>query len=156
MSRRWRLSEQEDEVITNRRTGFCIGLLLATISLGTLAQAQSVTPSPGWTRAMPPGPDARVKITEEYAKQIGRDAYFWAWPMVNMYNRRLHFLSVKEMALAGPLMEAPANRLAMLTDYVDPDERSVACPNQDVVYGIGALTLDVSPVVIQVPDFGGR
>ena len=57
----------------------CIGLLLATISLGTLAQAQSLTPSPGWTRAMPSGPDARVKITEEYAKQVGRDAYFWAW-----------------------------------------------------------------------------
>ena len=53
-------------------------------------------------------------------------------------------------------MEAPINRLAMLTDYVDPDERSVACPNQDVVYGIGALALDVSPVVIQVPDFGDR
>jgi hypothetical protein len=44
----------------------------------------------------------------------------------------------------------------MLTDYVDRDERSVACPNQDVVYGIGALALDVSPVVIQVPDFGDR
>ena len=134
----------------------CIGLLLATISLGTLAQAQSLTPSPGWTRAMPSGPDARVKITEEYAKQVGRDAYFWAWPMVNVYNRRLHFLSIKEIVRAGPLMEAPANRLAMLTDYVDPDERSVACPNQDVVYGFGALALDVSPVMIQVPDFGDR
>jgi hypothetical protein len=53
-------------------------------------------------------------------------------------------------------MEAPANRLAMLTDNVAPDERAVACPNQDVVYGIGALALDISPVVIQVPDFGDR
>ena len=44
----------------------------------------------------------------------------------------------------------------MLTDYVDPEERSVACPNQDVVYGVGALALDVSPVVMQVPDFGDR
>ena len=44
----------------------------------------------------------------------------------------------------------------MLTDYVDPEERAIACPNQDVVYGIGALALDISPVVIQVPDFGDR
>ena len=44
----------------------------------------------------------------------------------------------------------------MLTDYIDPEERSVACPNQDVVYGVGALALDISPVVIQVPDFGDR
>ena len=107
-------------------------------------------------RAMPPGPDTRVKITEEYARQVGRDAYFWAWPMVNIYNRRLHFMQVKEMMLQGPLMEAPANSLAMLTDYIDPEERSVACPNQDVVYGVGALALDISPVVIQVPDFGDR
>jgi hypothetical protein len=132
-------------------------LLAAAAGLATMAQAQTSLPlSPGWVRAMPPGPDTRVKITEEYARQVGRDAYFWAWPMVNMFNRRLHFMAVKQVERQGPLMEAPANRLAMLTDYVDPDERSVACPNQDVVYGIGALTLDVSPVVIQVPDFGDR
>src|SRR5882672_12156428 len=118
----------------NRRIRFRVGVLLATISLGTLAQAQSIQPSPGWTRAMPAGPDARVKITEEYAKQVGRDPYFWAWPMVNIYNRRLHFVPVQEAQKAGPLIQAPVNQLAMLTDYVDPDERSVACPNQDVVY----------------------
>src|ERR1700722_11120347 len=117
---------------------------------------QPLPPSPDWARAMPAAPDARVKITEEYARHVGRDAHFWAWPMVNMYHRRLHFLQVKEMVLQGPLMESPANRLVMLTDYVDPEERAIACPNQDVVYGIGALALDISPVVIQVPDFGER
>ena len=76
--------------------------------------------------------------------------------MVNIYNRRLHFMQVKEIMRQGPLMEAPANRLTMLTDYIDPEERSVACPNQDVVYGVGALALDISPVVLQVPDFGDR
>ena len=136
---------------------FHVSMLLATTSAATLAQAQMpLQPSPSWLRALPTGPDTRVKITEEYAKLVGRDAYFWAWPMVNMFNRRLHFMAVKEIERQGPLMEAPANRLAMLTDYVDPEERSVACPNQDVVYGIGALALDVSPVVIQVPDFGDR
>jgi hypothetical protein len=117
---------------------------------------QPLPPSPDWARALPPGPDARVKITEDYARHVGKDAYFWAWPMVNMYNRRLHFLQVKETVRQGPLMEAPANRLVMLTDYVEPEERAVACPNQDVVYGIGALALDISPIVIQVPDFGDR
>ena len=142
--------------MTNAVTKICVGLLLATISSSAIAQATLVPPSPNWARAMPPAPDARVKITEEYARHVGRDAYFWAWPMVNMYNRRLHFAQVKEIMRQGPLMEAPANRLAMLTDYVEPQERSVACPNQDVVYGIGALALDVSPVVVQVPDFGNR
>jgi hypothetical protein len=62
-----------------------------------------MNPSPNWLRAMPPGPDARVKITEEYARHIARDAYFWAWPLVNMYNRRLFFATIKEMAYVGPL-----------------------------------------------------
>jgi hypothetical protein len=112
--------------------------------------------SPAWAGHMPPAPDSRVKMTEAYARHIGRDAYFWTWPMLNIYNRRLHFGAVKRTARAGPLMQAPINRLAMLTDYVSPEERSVACPNQDVVYGIGSLALDVSPVVVQVPDFGSR
>jgi hypothetical protein len=58
--------------------------------------------------------------------------------------------------LDGILPFAPINRLAMLRDYIDPAERAVACPNQDVAYGGGPLALDVSPVVIQVPDFGDR
>ena len=33
----------------------------------------------------------------------------------------------------------------MLTDYIEPQERLVACPNQDVVYGFGLLALDQSP-----------
>ena len=120
------------------------------------AQAQSVPPSPLWVRSMPPAPDARVKITEAYAALVARDAYFWAWPLVNVYNRRLSVKDLPDFIKAGPVPSAPLNRLAMLTDYVDPQERLVACPNQDVVYGVGLLGLDISPVVIQVPDFGER
>jgi hypothetical protein len=107
-------------------------------------------------RALPPGPDSAVKITEAYARLVARDAYFWAWPLVNVYNRRLAVKDVREMLYAGAAPQAPLNRLCMLTDYVDPAERLVACPNQDVVYGVGLLALDLSQVVIQVPDFGER
>lgn len=44
----------------------------------------------------------------------------------------------------------------MLRDYVDPSERAVACPNQDVVYGLGIFDFSKEPVVVQVPDFGDR
>jgi hypothetical protein len=121
-----------------------------------MAMLQSPQLSPGWSRALPSGPDTRVKITEGYAALIARDAYFWAWPMVNIYNRRLTMVQVKEAVRAGPLVFAPLNRNAMFTDYVDPAERAVACPNQDVVYGLASIALDVSPVVVQVPDFGDR
>jgi hypothetical protein len=52
---------------------------------------QPLPPSPEWTRALPPGPDTRVKITEECAKHIARDTYFWAWPLVSIFNRRQAF-----------------------------------------------------------------
>ena len=108
-------------------------------------------------RRVVPGPVDGMRITEAYARTVARDAYFWAWAMVNIYNRRLLFQQVLEPAhLDGIVPLAPLNRLSMLTDYVEPSEREVACPNQDVVYGAGIVALDRSPVVIQVPEFGER
>ncbi|MBR1211826.1 DUF1254 domain-containing protein [Bradyrhizobium sp. JYMT SZCCT0180] len=147
----------------DRRNLLMAGATLAAASTPTVARAQNsslnpqpLPPSPEWARALPPGPDARVKITEAYAAHVARDAFFWAWPLVNTYNRRLAFSKMTEQRYVGPLLEAPLNRLTMLTDYVNPEERNVACPNQDVVYGLGMVALDVTPVVVQVPDFGDR
>jgi hypothetical protein len=122
-----------------------------TAAATTTSATSDVAPSPIWSRAMPPGPDRRVKITKEYAKHVARDAFFWAWPLINIYNKRLVAEKSKELTYAGPVPAAPLNRIVMLTDYVAPDERIVACPNQDVVYGVGSLGLEKSPVVIQVP-----
>ena len=119
-------------------------------------RSATVLPSSNWSRAMPPGPDAWVKITEAYAALVARDVYFWAWPMVNVYNRRLYFSKITQMQYTGPSPQAPVNHFTMLTDYASPEQRNVACANQDVVYGLGALALELSPVVIQVPDFGDR
>lgn len=105
----------------------------------------------------PPGPVPGTRLTEAYARAAARDVYFWAWPMVNIYNRRVNFQSLPgPVRLGGVLPASPPNRLSMLNDYVAPSEREVACPNQDVVYGGSPLALDVEPVVVQVPDFGGR
>ena len=132
-------------------------VVCAVAGLTSVAQAQPSEPSPGWARAMPSGPDATVKITEEYARLAARDAYFWAWPMVNIYNRRLAFKQAPEAGLMnGVLPFAPLSQLSMLHDYIEPEQRWVACPNQDVVYGAGIAALDETPVVVQVPDFGKR
>jgi hypothetical protein len=108
-------------------------------------------------QAMPAGPDTSVKITEPYARMVARDAYFWAWPLVNIYNRRLAFRQAPRVGLMnGVLPFAPLNALSMLHDYIEPKQRWVACPNQDVVYGAAIAALDETPVVVQVPDFGER
>ena len=76
---------------------------------------------------------------------------------VYVYNQRTQLTKVPEVGLlAGVLPISPMNQVGMLTGYVDPGETFIADPNQDVVYGLGYLSLEKEPVVIQVPDFGDR
>src|SRR6516165_9469150 len=136
----------------NAKVALC-SLCLAVLGSSNL---QSQSPSPSLSPAVP-GPVTGTKITEAYARTVMRDAFFWAWPIINCYNKRLAFAQVPEPGLMnGALPTAPLNHLCMLTDYILPTERWVACPNQDVVYGGGGVALDISPVVFQVPGFGKR
>ncbi len=109
------------------------------------------------TYAPPPLPVPGTRMSEAYVQQVGRSAYFWAWPMVNLHNRRLLLSKIPEPGLMGSIVPvAPLNSLCMLRDYIQPQERLVACPNQDVAYGFGILSMEQEPVVVQVPDFGDR
>jgi hypothetical protein len=108
------------------------------------------------TRPAPPGPSLGTHLPASYVRDIGRLMYFWGWPLVNMHNRHQMFSKVKDFAIGGALPVGPLNRVSMLTDYIAPEQRSVATPNQDVVYGAAFLSLDTEPVVVQVPDFGKR
>ncbi|WP_329539391.1 DUF1254 domain-containing protein [Streptomyces sp. NBC_01358] len=102
-------------------------------------------------------PIAGSRMTSEYLRTMGRTAYLWGWPLVNMHNRLTIMEQVPEPGLLGGAVPAgPPGTLGMLHDYITPDERIVACPNQDVVYGFGILDARLGPTVVQVPDFGGR
>lgn len=105
-----------------------------------------------------PGPDFDApKVTTAYAGAVGSVAYLWGWPLVNMHNRRSIMAQLPGPGLlAGIVPAAPPGRLGMLRDYIRPEERVVACPNQDVAYGFGVLDADLGPSVVQVPDFGDR
>src|SRR5262245_61821976 len=98
-----------------------------------------------------------IVMHDEYAKTIARLAYVWGWPMVNMINRRAAITKAPEPGrLNGVLPCSPRGQVGMLYDYIDPGQTYIACPNQDVVYGLGFFELDEEPVVAQVPDFGDR
>lgn len=151
-----------------RRRSFVALSTLGLIATACQSPAPSQNPAPANPSTTPPpapaptppaaGINPGTRITEAYARHVARDAYFWAWPMINIYNRRLAFKAAPATGglLNGVLPLAPLNSLAMLHDYIEPSERWVACPNQDVVYGAGIAALEEGPVVVQVPDFGGR
>jgi hypothetical protein len=102
-------------------------------------------------------PAGDVTMPEGYIRAMAQFAYAWGWPLINMTNRRAAITQAPTPGLLGGFVPvAPRGHLAMLVDYIAPQETFVTCPNQDVVYGLGFFSLDVEPVVIQVPDFGDR
>jgi hypothetical protein len=135
---------------TNTETGTSANSTNASIA-GASVKAVDVA------KQMPPGPVPNTVMTEEYVKSITKPIYLWAWPLVNVHNKVAMFSQLKEpIQIGGVLPGAPINHMCMLTDYMKSEQRVVACPNQDVVYGAGSLDLRKEPVVIQVPDFGDR
>src|SRR5215470_15801342 len=127
----------------------------AAALLMQLSPANAVEQTGGFAKLTQPSPDAAMSV--EYARVVGAFAYVWGWPLVNMANRFSGITQAPQPSLInGVLPAAPAGRLAMLHDYIDPSETFVTCPNQDVSYGLAFFDLDRQPVVIQVPDFGPR
>ena len=107
--------------------------------------------------AIPSLPVPNTIMPEDYVEMIGEYAYLWAWPMVNIHNRKVAFEKLPGPGYMGGIVPvAPSNQLGMLTDYIVPEERVVACPNQDVVYGFALLDFSKEAIVVQVPDFGDR
>jgi hypothetical protein len=88
---------------------------------------------------------------------VAQSAYLWACPLVNVHSRYAAYEKLPAPGLAGGVFPiAPPNHLFMLRDYIEPSERAVACPNQDVVFGQCVADFAKAPVVVQVPDFGDR
>ena len=132
-------------------------ILLSTllICVPALAHAQQVqTPK---SAADVAGTPAGTVMTEKYIEAVGGIAYIWGWPLVNNYNRSEAVKNLPEPGLIGGVLPAsPPGYVSMLSDYIKEDQRFIACPNQDTVYGAGYQHLDSKPVVVQVPDFGDR
>src|SRR5262245_31923421 len=120
-----------------------VGVLLVVAAAlpVVLAHVRAQAPEvPALRRDLPPRPVPGTLLPKAYVETVGRMAFTWGWPLVNMHNRHLVFSKVPEAGLGdGVLPVGPLNRLTMLTDYIKPEERAVATPNQDVVYGFGVF-----------------
>lgn len=101
----------------------------------------------------PPG----TMMSKEYVQTVGRMAYVWGWALVNNYNRAMAVSKLPAPGRNGGIVPvSPPGAISMLTDYIAADQKFIACPNQDTVYGSGYQHVDTQPVVVQVPDFGDR
>ena len=90
--------------------------------------------------------------TEEEAQAIGVDAYLYFYPLVTMDITRQQLSNMEP----GKGLGGPMNAFVNIPAYPAADMKTVVRPNFDTLYSSGWLDLTKEPVVVSVPDTGGR
>jgi hypothetical protein len=86
-------------------------------------------------------------ITPEEARAIAKEAYIYAYPMVDGYRiQHAYFLDP-----ANPEFKAPYNQLSSMARVYTPADKAVQTPNSDTPYSMAGLDLRQEPVVITIP-----
>ncbi len=99
------------------------------------------------------GARAAEQITEAEAESIAVDAYVYFYPLISMDVTRKQLTNLEAGKMPG---FGPMNGFSNFPEFPGADVRVVVRPNFDTLYSSGWLDLTKEPVVISVPDTGGR
>ena len=91
-------------------------------------------------------------VTEQQAHAIGVNAYLYFYSPVTMDVTRKQLSNVEP----GKGFGAPMNVFANVPAYPTAADRAVVRPNFDTLYSSAWLDLTKEPMVVSVPDTGGR
>ena len=104
--------------------------------------------------ALPAGAQAGASgVTPEQANELGRQAYVYGYPLLDMLRIRHEMTSVPCPDGRG---NAPINHFANAKKFATPDDRTVVAPNTDTLYSLSQLDLKKGPIVLRHPDMGNR
>jgi hypothetical protein len=92
-------------------------------------------------------------ITEEAAHAIGVDAYVYLYPMVTMEVTRRQATNIQAGKVFG---RGPMNMFVNVPEFPPANFRDVVRSNFDTLYSVAWLDMLKEPVVVSVPDTGGR
>jgi hypothetical protein len=92
-------------------------------------------------------------LSEGEARAISVEAYVYLYPLVTMEITRRQMTNLPPETRLGV---APMGVFAHTRAFPPADFRSVVRPNFDTLYSSAWLDLTVEPMVISVPDTGGR
>ena len=92
-------------------------------------------------------------ITEQEAHAIGVDAYLYFYPLITMDITRRVSTNVEAGKVQGG---GPANLFSNFSAFPTADFKIVVRPNFDTLYSSAWLDLTAEPVIVSVPDTGGR
>jgi hypothetical protein len=96
---------------------------------------------------------AETTVTEQEAHAIGVDAYLYFYPLVTMDLTRKQFTNVEPGKELG---KGPMNQFTNVPTYPPADFKTVVRPNFDTLYSSAWLDMTREPMVVSVPDTGGR
>ncbi|MBN1527866.1 MAG: DUF1254 domain-containing protein [Thermoleophilaceae bacterium] len=116
-------------------TRIFIAAALAALYLAAPAAATAAPPTPG------------------QAEQLGRDAYRYGFPLLEILRVRAEQTSVRCPDVFG---DAPVNSFSHSGGFARPKDRTVVAPNTDTLYSIAHLDLGRGPVVLRHPGMGRR
>ena len=119
------------------------------LPIATTLVLHAIVIGSSWTTARA---EARETSSRQRDYEIGVQAYVYAYPMVLMEMTRRASTNVP--ALAVP--RAPMNQFAHMDVFPDHTFRDVVRPNADTLYSILWFDVSTEPLVISVPDTGGR
>jgi hypothetical protein len=93
------------------------------------------------------------KISEEEAHSIGVHAYIYFYSIITMDVTRKQLSNVEpgKASIGGPM-----NMFNNIPEFPTADIRVVVRPNFDTLYSSAWLDLTKEPVIVSVPDTGGR
>ena len=91
-------------------------------------------------------------ISEQQAHAIGVDAYLYFYSPITMDLTRKQLTNVEP----GKGFGGPTNTFANVPAYPSAADRAVVRPNFDTLYSSAWLDLTKEPMVVSVPDTGGR
>jgi len=97
------------------------------------------------------GPRTATALSDDVFADIAREAYIYVLPSVMMYTTRAKALNARDVD--GTL---PINRFRHRRQLADHESRRVTTPNADTLYSSAWLDLSGGPLLLDVPDTGGR
>lgn len=127
-----------------------VASILSVASLGAVMAPRAAAQTAGAPAAAQP-----AGLSEQEIDQIAIDAYTYAYPMVLMEVTRRVASNVAEPDPRHGT-RAPMNQFAHLRAFPDATFTDVVRPNADTLYSVLWYDVAKEPLVISVPDSGGR
>lgn len=93
-------------------------------------------------------PDKAIELTPDEAREIAKEAYIYANPVVDLYRVMYTYFVDKD----GSEYKAPWNQLKNIARVYTSDDRAIQTPNSDTPYSFIGFDLRSEPMVLIVPE----